>query len=192
MKTCKQYRELAAQSLSRKMWPIVLGTLVLSLISGASGLLLTIFVLLPITFCYSVAMLLVVRNDKDIDFFDRMFACFSDGKYSRFLEISFMKALYTFLWTLLFIIPGIVKSYEYMMIPYLLADDPSLTRQQAFEYSRRMMDGNKMKAFVLDLSFILWSILGGLTFGLVNIFWTFPYRYATRAELYLTLRDETF
>jgi len=55
-----------------------------------------------------------------------------------------------------------------------------------------MMDGNKMNAFVLDLSFILWALLGAITFGLVNIFWTFPYRYATRAELYLTLRDETF
>ncbi|MBQ5359939.1 MAG: DUF975 family protein [Lachnospiraceae bacterium] len=115
-----------------------------------------------------------------------------ENNYGNAVVTQFMRGLKTILWTLLLVIPGIVKSYEYMMIPYLLADDPSLTRQQAFEYSRRMMDGNKMKAFVLDLSFILWSILGGLTFGLVNIFWTFPYRYATRAELYLTLRDETF
>lgn len=114
------------------------------------------------------------------------------SNYGNAVVTQFMRGLKTILWMLLFIIPGIVKSYEYMMIPYLLADDPSLTRQEAFEYSRRMMDGNKMKAFVLDLSFILWLLLGGLTLGLVNIFWTFPYRYATRAELYLTLRDETF
>lgn len=115
-----------------------------------------------------------------------------ENNYGTVVVTQFMRGLKTILWLLLLIVPGIVKSYEYMMIPYLLADDPSLTRQEAFEYSRRMMEGNKMKAFVLDLSFILWSILGAITFGLVNIFWTFPYRYATRAEFYLALRDETF
>jgi len=114
------------------------------------------------------------------------------NNYGNAVVTQFMRGLKTILWLLLFIIPGIVKSYEYMMIPYLLADDPSLSRQEAFEYSRRMMEGNKMKAFVLDLSFILWALLGALTFGLANIFWTYPYRYATRAELYLTLRDQTF
>lgn len=115
-----------------------------------------------------------------------------ENNYGTVVVTQFMRGLKTILWLLLLIVPGVIKSYEYMMIPYLLADDPSLTRQEAFEYSRRMMDGNKMKAFVLDLSFILWAILGGITFGLVNIFWTFPYRYATRAEFYLTLREETF
>lgn len=114
------------------------------------------------------------------------------NNYGNAVVTQFMRGLKTILWMLLLVVPGIVKSYEYMMIPYLLADDPTLTRQEAFEYSRRMMDGNKMNAFVLDLSFILWLILGALTFGLVNIFWTFPYRYATRAELYLALREQTF
>lgn len=186
MKTCKEYRELAAQSLSRKMWPIVLGTLVLTLISGATGLLLTIFVTLPIAFGYSVAMLQVVRNDKDVDFFDRMFACFSDGKYSRFLEISFMRALYTFLWTLLFIIPGIVKSYAYAMTYYIAADNPELSSEECIHQSRMMMKGHKGKLFLLDLSYIGWLILSCFTFGIL-LLWVQPKMEAAHAHFYQDL-----
>lgn len=186
MKTCKEYRELGAQSLSRKMWPIVLGTLVLTLISGATGLLLTIFVVLPIAFSYSVAMLQVVRNEEDIDFFDRMFACFSDGKYSRFLEISFMKALYTFLWTLLFIIPGIVKSYAYAMTYYIAADNPELSSEECIHQSRMMMKGHKGKLFLLDLSYIGWLILSCFTFGIL-LLWVQPKMEAAHAHFYQDL-----
>ena len=85
---------------------------------------------------------------------------------------------------LLFIIPGIVKSYEYMMIPYLLAEHPEMTRQEAFAESKQMMDGNKWDAFVLDLSFIGWTLLGVCTFGILLVFYVEPYIYLTRAELY--------
>ena len=61
----------------------------------------------------------------------------------------------TFLWSLLLIIPGIVKSYEYRMIPYLLADHPEMSKDEAFAASKAMIDGNKWDAFVLDFSFIL-------------------------------------
>lgn len=177
---------MGAQSLSRKMWPIVLGTLVLTLISSASGLLLTIFVVLPIAFGYSVAMLQVVRNEEDIDFFDRMFACFSDGKYSRFLEISFMKALYTFLWTLLFIIPGIVKSYAYAMTYYIAADHPEFSSEECIHQSRMMMKGHKGKLFLLDLSYIGWLILSCFTFGIL-LLWVQPKMEAAHAHFYQDL-----
>lgn len=96
----------------------------------------------------------------------------------------FFRDLYTFLWSLLFVIPGIVKFYEYRMIPYLLAQYPDMPMEQAFETSRRLMDGNKWKAFVLDLSFILWFLLSGITGGLVGLFYVQPYFEQTSAALY--------
>ncbi len=70
---------------------------------------------------------------------------------------SFGRDLYTVLWTLCLIIPGIVKSYEYKMIPYILAENPRILRKRAFEISKNMMDGEKWNAFVIDLSFIGWK-----------------------------------
>lgn len=100
----------------------------------------------------------------------------------------FLKQLFTFLWCLLLIVPGIVKAYEYMMVPYLLAENPDMSREEVFAMSKRMMDGNKWNAFVLDLSFVGWLILGALTLNIVNVLYTNPYRYLTSAELYHTLK----
>ena len=111
-----------------------------------------------------------------------------DNNYKNITKTMFFRDLFTVLWTLLFIIPGIVKSYEYQMIPYLLADNPQMTKEQAFEESKRMMQGQKWKAFVLDLSFIGWNILSALTLGILGIFSVQPYMDATHAALYEALR----
>jgi hypothetical protein len=96
----------------------------------------------------------------------------------------FLVMLFTFLWSLLFIIPGIVKSYEYRMIPYLVADNPNLTYKEAFAESRRMMQGNKWRTFVLDLSFIGWHLLSALTLGILELFFVHPYQNLANAALY--------
>ena len=119
---------------------------------------------------------------------DILFA-FRNG-YGHIGVVMFMRDLFIFLWSLLFIIPGIVKSYEYTMIPYLLAENPDMSREEAFAESKRMMDGNKWNTFVLDLSFIGWALLGALTFNIVNILYTNPYHMLTRAELYHTLKNQ--
>ena len=111
-----------------------------------------------------------------------------DNNYKNITKTMFFRDLFTVLWTLLFIIPGIVKSYEYQMIPYLLADNPQMTKEQAFEESKRMMQAQKWKAFVLDLSFIGWNILSALTLGILGIFYVQPYMDATHAALYEALR----
>lgn len=111
-----------------------------------------------------------------------------DNNYKNITKTMFFRDLFTVLWTLLFIIPGIVKSYEYQMIPYLLADNPQMTKEQAFEESKRMMQGQKWKAFVLDLSFIGWNILSALTLGILGIFYVQSYMDATHAALYEALR----
>ena len=111
-----------------------------------------------------------------------------DNNYKNITKTMFFRDLYTILWTLLFIIPGIVKSYEYQMIPYLLAENPQMSREQAFAESKRMMSGQKWRAFVLDLSFIGWNILSAITLGILGIFYVQPYMDATHAALYEALR----
>ena len=111
-----------------------------------------------------------------------------DSNYKSMVKTMFFRDLYVFLWTLLLVIPGIVKAYQYMMIPYLLAENPEMTKEQAFAESKRMMSGQKWRAFVLDLSFIGWEILSLLTFGLVGMCYVNPYRDSTHAALYEKLR----
>lgn len=117
---------------------------------------------------------------------------FRSGGYGKMVLTQLLRDLYTFLWSLLLIIPGIVKSYEYCMIPYLLADFPELTTDGAFSISREMMDGNKWDTFVLDLSFFGWELLSAVTLGIAGIFYVNPYEYATKAELYLKLKTRYF
>ena len=96
--------------------------------------------------------------------------------------------LFEILWSLLLVIPGIIKAYEYRMIPYILGDNPNIDREEAFALSNMMMQGNKGKAFVLDLSFLGWYILNGMTLGILGIFYVNPYVNQTNAALYLKLK----
>ena len=113
-----------------------------------------------------------------------------DRGYKNSVKVMFFRDLYTFLWTLLFIVPGIVKGYEYRMIPYILGENPNMEMREVFAMSKQMMNGNKWRAFVLDLSFILWEILGACTLGILNIFYVEPYRCLTCAGLYQALKEE--
>lgn len=112
--------------------------------------------------------------------------------YMNIVKTMFLQQLYIFLWSLLFIIPGIIKGYEYRMIPYILAENPGIDSKEAFAMSKQMMDGNKWNAFVLDLSFLGWAILGGLTCGILSVFYVNPYIYMTDAELYVALKEITY
>ena len=116
---------------------------------------------------------------------------FTNGSYKNEVYTSFLVELRVFLWSLLFIIPGIIKAYEYALVPYILADEPYLTPEEVLSRSKNMMQGNKMKLFALGLSFIGWHLLTIVTFGLIAIFWTNPYVYASVAEMYRKLKGET-
>lgn len=91
--------------------------------------------------------------------------------------------LYTYFWTLLFFVPGIIKSYAYAMTNYIVRDNPDMTAKEAITESRRLMKGNKWRLFVLDLSFIGWDILCLLTLGILTIY-VIPYKLAARAAFY--------
>lgn len=121
-----------------------------------------------------------------------VFYCFKSGKYGNIVLTMFLKDLFIGLWSLLFIVPGIIKSYEYRMIPYLLSENPGMDRRRAFEISKYMMDGQKMDTFIMDLSFIGWGLLSGITCGLFGVFYTRPYIEASFAELYAVFRVHAF
>ena len=121
--------------------------------------------------------------------FERLFWAFRSGRYMNVVKIMFWKEVKVFLWSLLFVIPGIIKSYEYCMVPYILAENPQISCERAFELSRKMTKGEKWKIFVLDLSFIGWRILGVLCCCVGQVF-VEPYYEATFAELYQIMREK--
>ena len=112
------------------------------------------------------------------------------SSYLNVVKIMFFKDLFTALWSLLFIIPGIIKGYEYRMIPYLLAEDPTISKDDAFATTKQMMDGDKWNTFVLDLSFFGWALLGALTCCILNIFYVAPYQNLTNAQLFDALKNK--
>ena len=109
--------------------------------------------------------------------------------YGHTFATLFLRDLFIILWSLLFIIPGLIKLYSYSMVPFILAEHPELSATEIITRSREMMNGNKWRAFVLDLSFIGWILLGVVTCGLGFVFWTSPYMNSTHAALYLKLKE---
>ena len=100
---------------------------------------------------------------------------------------NYLNVVKILLWLFLFIVPGVIKAYEYSMIPYLLAENPNLSADEAFSLSKQMTTGQKMDLFVLDLSFLGWIILGAICCG-IGLLFVQPYPEATKAEVYLILK----
>lgn len=121
--------------------------------------------------------------------FGRLFWAFGHGSYLHIVKIMFIRELKIFLWSLLFVIPGIVKSYEYYMIPYILSENPNISMDRAFELSRRMTQGEKWEIFVMELSFLGWYLLCIFTCG-IGFHFLMPYVEASRAELYEVMREK--
>lgn len=111
------------------------------------------------------------------------------GYYLNVVAAKFLTNLFIFLWSLLLVVPGIIKSLEYMMVDYILADNPNISPMEALRESKQMMCGHKWNAFVLGLSFLGWEILNLFTVGLLDVFYVRPYMEATFAELYLELKQ---
>lgn len=117
-----------------------------------------------------------------------IFAPFKRG-YANTVVTMLLMGVFIFLWSLLLIIPGIIKAYAYRMVPFLIAEYPEMGYKQAFEISKQATNGEKMSIFVLDLSFIPWILLCIITVGL-GFFFLVPYMNATYAELYDRLKTK--
>lgn len=117
--------------------------------------------------------------------------CFDGFRYNwkNVVWIYLLMVMKLFLWSLLFVVPGIIKAFEYSMIPYLLAENPNMTAKEAFETSKKMTDNEKWNLFVLDLSFVGWYLLGLLCCGIGTIF-VAPYVRATEVQAYFVLKTK--
>lgn len=152
-------------------------------VAGQGTSLIGTCIFLPIAYAYSILMLSLVRGGKIA--VSGLFEHFNGRVFVTML----LKYIYTILWTLLLIVPGIIKGYSYAMTEFIMNDNPELEGNKAIEASMAMMHGNKMKLFLLDLSFIGWMILALLTMGLGFILLE-PYMYAARAAFYEELKAE--
>ena len=117
---------------------------------------------------------------------------FRSGHYVNIVLIMFLRDLFTALWSLLLVVPGIVKHYEYLMVPYIIAENPAMDYKEAFQISKQMMDGEKMEAFIMDLSFLGWYLLSAVTCGLLAIFYVNPYVQASFAEMYTFNKQKAY
>ena len=152
-----------------------------------AGQVASLLVMGPIAYGVASMFLKQTRTGEKMDIGD-IFNGFKDDFSNTFL-IGLMTMIFTVLWSLLFIIPGIIKSYSYSMAVYIKVDHPDYDWKQCIDESQRMMQGHKWELFVLDLSFILWDILGIITLGLVEVFWVGPYKLLTGAALYDALKE---
>lgn len=151
----------------------------------AIEILIEIFVGFPLG--YSIAiMCLDLYRKKEVHSGD-LFQGYNS--LARVVMTYILVSIYIFLWSLLLLIPGIIKTYSYSMVPFILKDHPELENNAAIEESMRIMRGHKMKLFLLDLSFIGWGILSCLTLGIGFIFLT-PYMTTARAAFYEDIKDK--
>ncbi|MDE6987765.1 MAG: DUF975 family protein, partial [Bacteroides acidifaciens] len=149
------------------------------------GGLCSLFVGLPVAYGIAVVMFGVFKG-KDVDF-GVLFEGFQD--YSRIFVTKLLQGIYTALWSLLLFVPGVIKHYSYAMTDYILKEEPEMKNNAAIEKSMAMMENNKMKLFLLDLSFIGWAFLCILTFGIGFLFLQ-PYVQVSHAAFYEDLKAQ--
>ncbi len=181
--------QMARESL-RGRWGLAIGACLLYMLVAAAGNVIpvlgwigAIIISGPLMLGYYIFQLRFLRQDSpDVSQVFSGFQFFSNALGARLLV-----GLYVFLWSLLLIIPGIIAAYGYAMTFFVLADNPTASATEAMEESKRMMQGNRMKLFLLTCRFIGWFILGMLTFG-IGLIWVFPYMGLSLTCFYEDLR----
>jgi uncharacterized membrane protein len=204
MDTNQGYKNRALASLSGKWDKAIIATIIYLIItigvsqvitipfsssiagSGSASFLWTVLCF-PLLWGYTVFFLNIIR-EKKIDW-DSIFDGYKNGEWKRIGGTYLLYYIYVILWTLLLIIPGIIKALSYSMTPFILQDDPTISGNAAIEKSMRMMDGHKMDLFWLFLSFIGWIILSIMTFGIGFILLE-PYINTSVAHFYEDLKEQ--
>lgn len=154
---------------------------------GYSLSFVSLFVLLPLAVGYSNSLRVLLETG-DNRLANNSFSL-GFGNWLHVVWGMILSTIYIFLWTLLLIIPGIIKSYSYALTPYILVEHPEMSANEAIEESMRLMDGHKFDLFYLQLSFIGWAILSILSLGL-GFFWLFPYQMTAQAAFYRDIKNE--
>lgn len=194
MLKAKDFRQRAWSRLNGNWVNAIVMVLIVSVITGACaglsftgvGAVAVILISGPLSLGLAQQFLKLVRGGSmEIS---RLF----DG-FKNFLNaflLGLVNSIFIALWSLLLVVPGIIKSYAYSMSFYILADNPDMSQSAARQRSIDLMNGNKWRLFCLDLSFIGWYLLCALTFGILTL-WVEPYHEAARAEFYQELLAES-
>lgn len=166
---------------------ILITTIIISAVSAipSIGAIATIVISAPLDIGL-VTIFLKLRNGESPKL-EELFKHFDVLAHAILLYL--LIAVFTFLWSLLFIVPGIIAALSYSMAPYILAENKSLTANEALNVSKQMMIGHKADLFVLYLSFIGWGLLVSVTFGIAGIY-VFPYMEATKVNFYYSIKQE--
>lgn len=172
----------------RGRWGVAILVLLLAyVLLGAASVIVAVGSLVLIGLLYTgvalVFLKLSYREEVAVGDLFRPFQNFVNTFFGGFLT-----AIFTFLWSLLFVIPGIIKAIAYSQVYYIMCDHPEYTGREAIQASREMMQGHKGEYFLLQLSFIGWFLLSSLTFGLL-LFYVVPYYQSTMAEYYRYLKE---
>lgn len=188
MKTSAELKAMAKEQLKGRWTPIVLATLVVALISGGVrgvclkipyiGEIFPILVSAPLGLGMSIYILKFVNGETP-----EIVEVFSG--FNRWVDsviLNFLVALFTALWSILLIVPGIIKGISYSMAEYILAENPNMKPGEAIEWSKKITNGHKARIFLVQLSFIGWGILATIT--VVGLFWLIPYMNVTMVNLY--------
>jgi len=189
MKTRTEIKLTAKNAMRNQYGPLIGAYLLTLLIAGtvipATFGVGALLVLLPLTVGYSYYTLCVYRGQQPT-----LNTLFQSGfyYYGHTLGGMLWMSLFIYLWSLLLVIPGIVKSFAYSMTPYLLADHPKLPPTEALKISMRMTQGYKADLFIMVMSFLGWYLLSLLTFGLLSLFYVDPYLHISYAGMYEQLK----
>ena len=168
----------------------VIVSVILGVCSGLSWLVIGAIALLavsgPLAYAITTISAKLAKGGKEVIINDT-FSGFTDGRFGQTFLLGLMESIFICLWSLLFVIPGIIKTYAYSMAFFIYNDDNSKSWSQCLKESQELTKGHKWELFVLDLSFIGWYIVGSFIFG-IGTLWVTPYHQATKAQYYESLK----
>ena len=149
---------------------------------------IAVYVIAPPLSLGLIMVYLSVTYGEDVQI-NTLFDGFRNNYFGKSILLFLMVIFFTMLWSLLFVIPGIIKAYSYSMSFYILAENPNMTAREALNESKEIMKGNKLNLFVLELSFILWILLVVVTFGIAAIY-VEPYMQLTYVNFYHNVKRQ--
>ncbi len=183
----KEIRKLAWDQLKKNYWMVFIASLIIYAINAAGvPALVGLIITGPLMVGYSMYLLNNLKDDKNANQLETLFHGFKNSLGTSIIAY-ILRIIFVSLWSLLFIIPGIVKALAYSMTPYVIAENPNLTPTEAIDKSQALMNGNKWRLFCLLFSFIGWFLLGSLAFGIGLIF-VLPYVNTAIANFYDEIR----
>ena len=190
--TRQQLKSMAKEQIKGKIGILFLISLIISLISSAASAIpgvgsIAVAVVVGPAFSLATVRIYLAITKGTTPVIKDAFSCFNE--FFPAFKTSFLVSIFTFLWSLLFVIPGIIKGISYSQAMYILAENPTIGAREAINRSKAMMEGHKMEYFVLGLSFSGWILVTVLTFGIAGI-WTIPYMNATMANFYNEIKPQ--